>query len=219
MSTSQHPVSLVTGASGFVGGAVVRRLREAGADIRCLVRSEGRAAGRPWLRAPVTVVTGNLEEPATLRRAMEGCDVLINCLGLNSFWETDRRAYRTTNVEGTATLMHAALEAGVSKVVHVSTVMAYGFPAAMPFREDSAPGPHMSEYARSKHEGDCLALGLYKEKGLPLVMVFLAAVVGRGDPKSVMQIRAFIDGGVPVMIRSPNRFTYVDIADAATAIV
>ena len=77
----------------------------------------------------------------------------------------------------------------------------------------------MSEYARSKHEGDRRAAELCKNHDLPLVMVFLAAVVGRGDPKSVMQIGKFVDGGVPMMIRSPNLFTYVDIADAATAIV
>jgi len=219
MLKSQQPLFLVTGATGFVGGAVVRRLREGGGKIRCLVRSEARTAGRAWLEPPVECITGSLERPAELRRAMEGCDVLINCIGLNSFWEPDRGSYRRTNAEGTAALMRAALEAAVPKVVHVSTVMAYGFPAVMPFREDSAPGPCMSEYARSKHEGDCRAEDLRKRQGLPLVMVFLAAVVGRGDPKSVMQIRKFIDGGIPVMIRSPNLFTYVDIADAATAIV
>ena len=219
MSKDQSPLFLVTGATGFVGSAVVRRLREGRAEIRCLVRSEARSATRPWLEPPVTCVIGRLEEPESLRKAMQGCDVLINCLGLNSFWELDRRAYRETNVEGTAALMRAALEAGVAKVVHVSTVMAYGFPAVMPFQEDSPPGPHRSGYARSKHEGDCRAVELHKNHGLPLVMVFLAAVVGRGDPKSVMQIRKFVDGGVPVMIRSPNRFTYVDIGDAATAIV
>jgi dihydroflavonol-4-reductase len=219
MPKGHQPAFLVTGATGFVGSAVVRKLREGSAEIRCLVRSEARSAGRAWLEPPVTCVSGCLEDPEALRRAMEGCDVLINCLGLNSFWERDRSSYHRTNVEGTAALMRAALEARVPKVVHVSTIMAYGFPAAMPFREDSVPGPHMSEYARSKHEGDCLAVELHENQGLPLVIVFLAAVVGRGDPKSVMQIRKFVDGGVPMMIRSPNLFTYVDIADAATAIV
>jgi nucleoside-diphosphate-sugar epimerase len=56
---------------------------------------------------------GTLGEPESLRQAMQGCDVLINCLGLNSLWELDRRAYRETNVEGTAALMRAALEARV----------------------------------------------------------------------------------------------------------
>ena len=50
--------------------------------------------------------------------------------------------------------MHAALRTGVRKIVHVSTVMAYGFPSRMPFDAASAPGPHMSDYARSKHDGD-----------------------------------------------------------------
>jgi dihydroflavonol-4-reductase len=212
-------VFLVAGARGFVGGAVVRRLRESGAAVRCLLRPGSPAGGREWLEPPVETVTASVDDPAGLRRAMHGCDMLINCLGLNSFWEADRAAYLRANVEATRALMLAALDETVGKVVHVSTVMAYGFPAVMPFTEDSEPGPCMSEYARSKHEGDLLAEELQKSRGLPLVQVFLAAVVGRGDPKSVMQIRQFTRGGVPLMIRSGNRFSYVDIADAATAIV
>ena len=150
---------------------------------------------------------------------MEGCPVVLNCAGLNSFWEPDRRAFDRINVEGTRNVMRAALQTGVRRIVHVSTVMAYGFPSRMPFDAASAPGPHMSDYARSKHDGDEAARELLRTQGLPLVTVYLAAVVGRGDRKSVMQIRSFAQGRIPVMIRSPNLFTYVHIGDAAAAIV
>lgn len=210
---------LVTGATGFVGGAVVRHLRERGSPVRAFVRDEARAAGLSWLRSPVAVCVGDILDPASLRQAMDGCCLVLNCAGLNSFWEPDKRAYERINVEGTRTVMTAALEAGVPKVVHVSTVMAYGFPERMPFSADSPVGPHMSGYARSKHSGDEAAWELHRLRGLPLVVVSLAAVVGRGDPKAVMQIRSFVEGRVPVMIGTPNLFTYVDIDDAAEAIV
>jgi len=222
---------LVTGASGFVGGAVVARLRGASHDVHCLVRRERAAASLRESFPDVRVHTGDLSDPASLRPALEGCDWLLNCAGLNSFWERipyspgqvspGRRAspYYRINVEGTRNLMTEALKAGVAKVVHVSTVMAYGFPGQMPFRESSPPGPHVSDYARSKFDGDLLARELQARHGLPLTVVYLAAVVGRGDPKAVMQIERFVRGGIPVMIHSENLFTYVHVQDAAEAIV
>jgi dihydroflavonol-4-reductase len=167
----------------------------------------------------------------SLRRALEGCEWLLHCAGLNSFWERipysnrwgpSRREdspYYRINVEGTRNLMTAALDAGVSKVVHVSTVMAYGFPEVMPFRESSPPGPRLSDYARSKFDGDSLAWELQARGGLPLVVVYLAAVIGRGDAKAVMQIERFLRGRIPFLIRSDSLFTYVHIRDAAEAIV
>jgi dihydroflavonol-4-reductase len=89
----------------------------------------------------------------------------------------------------------------------------------MPFRESTPPGPHMSDYARSKFDGDTLAWELHARGGLPLVVVYLAAVIGRGDAKAVMQIERFVRGRIPFLIRSDNRFTYVHIRDAAEAIV
>ena len=97
--------------------------------------------------------------------------------------------------------------------------MAYGFPEDSPFHEDSKPGPHVSHYARSKYRGDQIAAGLHNQKGLPLVMVYLAAVVGKGDKKTTMQIGPFLKGKVPAMIDSAHLFTYVYVKDAARAIV
>jgi dihydroflavonol-4-reductase len=145
---------LVTGASGFVGGAVVARLGQTPHQVDCLVRRE-RTASMLRERYPhIRTRIGDLGDPT----------------------------------------MREALEAGVGKVVHVSTAMAYGFPEKMPFRESSTPGPHMSDYARSKFDGDAPAWELHARRGLPLTVVYLAAVIGRGDPKGVMQIQRFVRG-------------------------
>jgi dihydroflavonol-4-reductase len=210
---------LVTGATGFVGGAVVESLVQAGYRPRCLVRegSEARALERFGLR--VILHRGELADKLSLVAAMEGCDWVLNCAGLNSFWEPDVRVFDEINVEGTRNVMEASLEAQVGKVVHVSTVMAYGFPADSPFDEQSEAGPHVSEYARSKYDGDRIAWALYETSGLPLVVVYLAAVLGAGDRKAVMQISRFLRGQVPVMIDSEHLFTYVYVGDAAEAIV
>ena len=114
--------------------------------------------------------------------------------------------------------MLIAHEAAVEKVVNVSTVMAYGFPQEQPFIEDSEVGPHTSNYAHSKFLGDREASIRHKKQGLPLVTVYLAAVLGAGDQKDVMKVSRFIEGRVPLMINSPHRFTYVHINDAAEAI-
>jgi dihydroflavonol-4-reductase len=162
---------------------------------------------------------GDLADRQALVAAMAGCDWVLNCAGLNSFWESDQRVFHQINVQGTRNVMEAALEAQVSKVVHVSTVMAYGFPEASPFDEQSEPGIHVSEYARSKYDGDRIAWELHDTSGLPLVVVYLAAVIGTGDRKSVMQISRFLRGQIPAMIDSQSLFTYVHVGDAARAIV
>jgi dihydroflavonol-4-reductase len=218
MRGTDRPV-LVTGATGFVGSAVLLRLRASGYRVRGLVRPTS-DVGELQRKAPdIALRRGDLADRGSLVSAMEGCAWVLHCAGLNSFWEREVDRYQHINVAGTRNVMQAAHQAGVAKVVHVSTVMAYGFPEKSPFTEDSAPGPHASAYARSKHLGDQIAWDLHHAQGLPLVVVYLAAVVGAGDRKPVMQVGRFLEGRVPVLIDSPHAFTYVAIQDAAEAIV
>lgn len=210
---------LVTGATGFVGQAVVSFLVKSGYNPQALARETSDTSILKRMQPNIAVHRGNLADKRMLVAAMDGCDWVLNCAGLNSFWEADEQAFNQTNIEGTRYVMEAALEAQVAKVVHVSTVMAYGFPETSPFDEQARPGVHVSEYARSKYEGDSIAWELHETSGLPLVVVYLAAVVGAGDRKSVMQISRFLRGQIPAMIDSESRFTYVYVGDAARAIV
>jgi dihydroflavonol-4-reductase len=216
---SRSKAVLVTGASGFIGSAVAARFSAAGYAVRCLLRKTSDNRRVEIADGNAMVHIGDISEEESLVEAMKGCDAAVNCAGLNSFWEKDRSRYRTVNIEGTRNVMEAALQAGVKKTVHISTAMAYGFPDEPVFNEESGPGPHMSEYARSKYEGDRIAWELYREKALPLTVLYLAAVLGKGDKKSVMQVRRFVEHKIPVMIDSDYRFTYVYMGDVAEAVL
>jgi dihydroflavonol-4-reductase len=138
-----------------------------------------------------------------------------------SFWEPNKQVYTDVNVEGTRNVMEAALETGVSKVVHVSTVVTYGKPADCPFTEESPVGPvRFSEYARTKYEGDLIAWELYEKKGLPLVMIYPSGVLGPGDLKASGQyIQRLIHRRMPATVFHDVILTWVHVQDVAEAIL
>ena len=113
---------LVTGATGFLGSATVRRLSERGSQVRALVRSPEKSA---FLRTlpNVTVVFGDLTKPDTLRAAVEGCDIVLHtAIGYGT-----REQQVAVNVEGTRHLAKAAAGALVERFVHVSSIAVYGY--------------------------------------------------------------------------------------------
>lgn len=210
---------LIIGATGFIGTAVVKQFKDYFYEVHCLVRENSNISRLENLNQKLMFEYGDITDKDSLLNVFEGIDIVINCAGLNSFWEHDREKYTRINVDGTLNIMEAVLESEVKKVVHISTVMAYGFPENIPFNEESESGPHMSEYAHSKYLGDEKALDLLKRKNLPLVILYLAAVLGAGDPKDVMKMGMFLRGKVNYILDSNNKFTYVYIDDAAKAIV
>jgi len=117
--------------------------------------------------------------------------------------------------------MECALESGIKKVVHVSTVGIFGKPADIPFTENSRVGPvHYSEYFRTKYEGDKIAWDLYERKGLPLVIIYPVCVVGAGDTRaSGRYIKDLINRRLPATIFKDRTFTFVCVRDVARAIV
>ena len=116
-------VTLVTGATGFIGGALAAALRDHGDDVRGLVRDPDRARGV----APdgVELVTGDVTDPASLRAAVAGVDRVFHTAGLVGDW-LDPRAARRVNVEGTRNLLAAADAAGVGRFVHMSSLSVLG---------------------------------------------------------------------------------------------
>ncbi len=209
----------ITGATGFIGKHLLRRLSQTDHEARCLVRNPAKTA---IVRAAgATPVPGSLSDRAALRDGLRGCDWVFNLAGLYAMWHPDRRAFQRTNIEGTRNVMECALEAGVSKVVHISTVAVYGKPAESPFNEDSAPGPaQFSEYGRTKAIGDRFAWRLHHHKGLPLVALYPGIVLGPGDDKASGQyIQDILWRRVPSTIFHHSVETYVHVRDVVEAIL
>ncbi|HSN82878.1 MAG TPA: NAD-dependent epimerase/dehydratase family protein [Polyangiales bacterium] len=210
----------LTGATGFVGRHVVERLMtEPDVRLRCLVRPKSDTGRLQAWGERVTLVRGDVCEPSTLPALLEDVWGVIHLAGYRDFWSRDRSLYYELNTRGAENVFRAALEARVEKVVQVSTPLAFGVPDEIPFDEESTPGPHPSDYARSKHLADEIGWRMHRELGLPLTVVHLAAVIGAGDPRPTMEVRRAVERRLPVLVGADTVYTYVHVRDAAEAIV
>jgi dihydroflavonol-4-reductase len=208
----------ITGGTGFIGLHSVRRLADTDNQITCLVRKSSNTSQLEGLG--VDLVVGDVTDPDSTYRAIKGHDCVINLANIYSFWEPDHRIFKAVNIDGTRNVMEASLEAGVSKVIHISTGGIFGKPEDVPFTEESEVGPkRFCIYFRTKYEGDLIAWELYKSKGLPLVMVYPMAVLGSGDPKPTGQyIMRIIKRRLPARVLENCTFTFVHVKDVAEVI-
>jgi len=209
----------ITGATGFIGTHLVKRLAQTEHTLYCLVRKTSNI--RELKEIGATLVTGDVTDKNSLLEGMEGCDWLLHLANVYSFWESNKQIYTEVNVEGTRNVMECALETGVSKVVHVSTAATYGKPADSPFVEESAVASvRFSEYARTKYVGDQIAWELYEKKGLPLVVIYPGGVVGAGDSKaSGKYISDLLRRRLPATVLPNSVLTVVYVMDVVEAIV
>ena len=174
--------TLVTGASGFVGSAIVRRLLQAGHEVRVLLRENSRRDNINQL--PVEVATGDLTNAASLRRALTGCSALFHAAADYRLWTPDPDVMYRANVDGSRNLMLAAIDAGVSRIVYTSSVATLGSHAdGAPADEHTPSGLHdmVGHYKRSKFLAEESVRHLVSEQGLPAVIVNPAGPVGPRD--------------------------------------
>jgi dihydroflavonol-4-reductase len=209
----------ITGATGFIGKTLVKKLSGSAHAVRCLVRPTSRVDA--LRQAGFELVTGSVNDPEALRAGMAGCDWVIHLANLYTMWHPDPAQFARVNVEGTYNVMQAALQAGVSKVVYLSTAAVYGRPLDLPFTEESQPGPRLfSEYARTKALGNQIVWQFYHQHGLPLVVLYPGIVLGAGDDKpSGKYVSDIIHRRVPATIFHHSTATYVYVGDVADAIL
>jgi dihydroflavonol-4-reductase len=208
----------ITGATGFIGSRFVRRMAGKGHELVCLARPTSNTA--ILAKNKCAIVEGDVTDRDSVERGMRGCDCAVNLAALYSLWEADPSVYHDVNVTGTRNVMEAALEHRLEKVVHISTVVVYGKPDDTPFTEESAPGPvRFSEYGRTKYEGEMIAWDLFEGRGLPLVVIYPAVVVGPGDTKATEQYAQLIKNRkLPALACVDSIFTWVHVDDVAAAI-
>jgi dihydroflavonol-4-reductase len=209
----------VTGATGFVGRAFVTRLaRDSRFHIRCLVRRSSDLSALQALNDDISFYYGDITHKETLAQAFDGALGVVNLAGYREFWSHKKAHFYDLNQRGAINVFQACVEAGVKKVVQVSTPLAFGVPDAIPFNELTSPGRHPSDYARSKYLGDQAGWRLHEEDDLPLTVVYLAAVIGAGDDKATMEVRRAVEKKLPALVGADTTYTYVYIQDAADAI-
>ncbi len=207
----------VTGATGFIGGRLVERLSRTGHEIHCLARRTSDI--RRLQELGVDIALGDITDKGSLLAAMQGCDWLVNLASSFEFWVPDDKVYAEANVAGVRHVMEAVLEAGIAKVVHVSTITVYGN-ARWPITEESAFGTYRpSTYAQTKFEGDRIAWQMAEEQGLPLVAIYPSAVIGANDPKAAGRyLKNFALGRMPAQVLVNTVFPFVYVDDVCRAI-
>jgi nucleoside-diphosphate-sugar epimerase len=167
---------LVTGATGLVGNAIVRRLVERGDTVRALVRDTERAAR--VLPAGVELVRGDVTAPESLPGAMRGVERVFHAAGMPEQWQPDESIFDRVNRQGTVHVLQAALAARVRRVIYTSTLDVFAAPRGGTLVEtniDTQPKP--TAYERSKQAAEREAEVL-RQQGLDVVYVNPGAVYG-----------------------------------------
>jgi len=186
-------LAFVTGATGFVGSHVARALTEQGADLRLLVRAKSDPRNIEDLQAERVV--GDLREPASLEKAMSGCDVVFHVAADYRFWVPDPEQMFRANLEGTRAILNAANKNAVRRVVYTSSVATMGFTAnGHPADENSpvSPGNMIGPYKQSKFLAEQAAMEAGRS-GMDVVVVNPTTPVGERDIKPTPTGRIIVD--------------------------
>ncbi len=206
--------TLVTGATGFVGSAVARVLAARGHDLRLLTRASSDRRNLAGLEADV--VTGDLTDPASLKRAAAGCRYVFHVAADYRVWVPDPDAMLRANVDGALAMVRAAAEAGAERIVHCSSVAALGqIGDGTPANEDTPTGEadFVGIYKRSKYLAEQAVLDLARRESLPVVVVNPAAPVGPRDIKPTPTGKMILDaasGRMPAYIDTGLNIVHVD---------
>lgn len=183
----------LTGASGFLGGHLLRALLATGAEVRCLVRDASPRRNLEGLE--VEVVTGDLRDADSVRRAMVGCGAVYHCAADYRLYARDPRELYDSNVEGTRNVLRAAAENGAEKVVYTSSVGALGLHADGTPANERTPvslADMVGHYKRSKYLAERVA-DRWVERDLPVVIVNPSTPIGEADLKPTATGRLILD--------------------------
>ena len=185
-------LAFVTGATGFVGSHVARVLAEQGADLRLLVRPSSELRNIADLKAERA--TGELRDPASLKRAVAGCEVVFHVAADYRLWVRDPDEMYRSNVEGTRAVLEAARESGVRRVVYTSSVATMGFTNGH-LADETSPvslANMIGPYKRSKFMAEQVAIEAGRS-GMDVVVVNPTTPVGERDIKPTPTGRIVVD--------------------------
>jgi dihydroflavonol-4-reductase len=213
--------AFVTGGTGFIGGRLVRRLRERGDEVVALVRSPEKAGG--LREAGCELIEGDLSDHDALRRGMEGCDSVFHAAAVYEIGipKSEHSAMHEANVRGTENVLDAAADAGAARIVYVSTVGVFGNTHGQIVDEtyERPDGDFLSAYDETKY----LSHQIAKERiaqGAPIVIVQPGGVYGPGDHSELGNMMEQTRKGRLKLIPVPDLgFNLVHVDDVAEGIL
>lgn len=206
----------VTGATGFVGSHVAEALEATGADVRVLVRRTSRCENLAGLRAER--VLGDLRDYESLKRAMAGCEAVFHVAADYRLWTRKPEEMYASNVEGTRSIIRAAAETGVRRVVYTSSVATMGFGYDGREVDEDTPvdmADMIGHYKRSKFMAEQVAMEMARA-GANVVVVNPSTPVGDRDIKPTPTGRIVVDflkGNFPAYV--DTGLNLVDVRDCA----
>ncbi|MEE8566173.1 MAG: hopanoid-associated sugar epimerase [Candidatus Bipolaricaulota bacterium] len=208
--------ALVTGATGFIGSSILRKLLAQGYQVRALVREQSNTRNLDELN--IEVAFGDITNADSLGPALRGCTHLFHAAALYSFWVKERALLYKVNVDGTRNVLQAAKEAGIDRVVYTSSVAALAVPVGKIPTTEETPVDFtqiVGDYKKSKYYAEQVALE-YARDGLPVVIVNPSFPVGPRDIKPTptgQTILDFLNRKLPAYIETG--VNVVDVEDVA----
>ncbi len=169
--TLQGEQVLITGATGFLGGALALKLAAQGAHVRALVRSPQKAG---FLPPEIERFSGDVTDVETMRRAAEGCAVVFHVAAVFS----GVAPQFAVNVDGTRAVVAAAGEAGAKRLVHVSSIATYGFNYPHDVTEDMPLAPGAMPYNVTKAQGEGVVREIADRYGLSYTIIRPSMIYG-----------------------------------------
>lgn len=207
----------ITGATGFIGGAVARQLARAGHAVVALARHPDRA--RDLTQLGITVVAGDVTDAASLPEAMKGTDGVFHIAGWYKIGARDKAEGSAINIDGTRNVLSAMKALGIAKGVYTSTLAVNGDTHGVLVDESySTPGgPWLTEYDRTKWVAHHEVAEPMMRAGLPLVIVMPGAVYGPSDPSTLGDMwRMYLRRRLPLTPRV-TAFCWAHVDDVARA--
>lgn len=206
--------AFVTGATGFIGGNLVRTLLDDGHQVRALIRSGSNQRNIAGL--PIETVTGELEDQQFLTDAVAGCDCVFHVAAHYSLWAKDRDVIYRANVSGTKNLLAAAQTAKIKRFVHTSSVAAIGVPAPGTLANEESQttvDELVSDYKKSKFLAEQAAIQA-AQTGLDVVIVNPSTPIGAYDVKPTPTgeiILRFLQNRMPAYVHTG--LNLIDVED------
>jgi len=214
-------MNLVTGATGLLGSHIVEQLRRRDRPARVLVRN---GSDLSWLRTQnVEFAAGDVTDPASLRRACTGVEVVYHCAAKVGDWGPWTEFQRVT-IDGTRHALEAAIDAGVRRFIHISSISVYGYYTKDQTIDESFAVGHRlyrwAHYSRSKMIAEELARQAHRSSKIEVTIIRPAWIYGERDRTTIARLYHMVTTGrAKILGRGDNRLNLVYAGNVAEAAI